>query len=47
MTVINEVNKKDEEVGASGIMCLLACGSICVLTSAAGGIYYASVASIL
>lgn len=47
METINTVLAVEEEIGASGISCLLACGSICILTSAAGGIYYASVATIL
>lgn len=48
MTELNTIkNEADELVGASGVACLLACGSICVLTYAAGGMYYASVATIL
>lgn len=47
MELMNTTLPVEGEVGASDIACLLACGSICALTYAAGGLFYASVATIL
>lgn len=49
MVIINEKNTETnrKEVGASTAACFLACGSVCLLTFEVGGIYLASVATVL
>lgn len=48
MKEMNIISTENEElVGASGIACTLACGTICILASAALGMYYASIATVL
>lgn len=47
MKEINKMYSVNETVGASGPACLLACGSICLLTVEVGGVVIASAATIL